>query len=652
MREGERRLAAIMFTDMVGYTALAQSDETLALKVLERHNQLLRPVFPRYGGREIKTMGDSFLVEFDSALDATKCAVDIQRFLHDYNVSSSDEWRIKLRIGVHLGDVVHSGKDVFGDAVNVASRIEPLADPEGVCVSQQVYDQVRNKLANSFAKLEQRRLKNVQVPIDVYKMVLPWEESGSLVEKVPSSSGRLAILPLANYSPDPNDEYFADGLTEELISTVSSISQLSVISRTSVMGYKKTEKKIREIGRELNAGTVLEGSVRKSENQVRVTVQLIDVNQDKHLWVESYDRELRNIFAVQSDIARKVADALQIRILPAEAVSIDKQPTRSDEAYLFYLKGRYYWNERTKEALDKATEYFQRSISEDPKFALGYAGLADCYYILGHNLDTEPKAAMAKAKECIAKALQLDDRLAEAHTTLAAILFDTDYDMAGAETEFKRAIELKPSYATAHQWFAIRLSVLGRMGEALVEFNRALEADPLSPIINENLADFYHNTKQFDKAIERYKKTIDLFPEFRYPRVMLVGPYVAKSMFPEAMATLDDYARHGGDELDVKAVRALVYAWMGNEAESRKLLSELETRAVELMNDCLIAETHFVLRDNDVGFTWLEKAYQARNPQIKFVALDREYDHVRSDPRYLSLMSRIGLAKSFTKPAR
>jgi adenylate cyclase len=266
-----RKLAAIMFTDIVGFTALSQSDEAQALEVLERHNRLLRPFFPKFNGREIKTIGDSFLVEFDSALDGTNCAIEIQKFLHDYNISTREDWKIKLRIGIHLGDVVRRGEDIVGDAVNIASRIEPLAEPEGVCVSEQVFDQVHNKISYAVEQLDTTELKNVRFQTNVYSILLPWKGRVSLsAERKTAELDRLrvAVLPFSSMSPDPNDEYFADGMTEELISTMSKISGLSVIARTSVMGYKgEKKKKIHEIASELDAGTILEGSVRKAGDQ-------------------------------------------------------------------------------------------------------------------------------------------------------------------------------------------------------------------------------------------------------------------------------------------------------------------------------------------------------------------------------------------------
>ena len=253
----------------------------------------MRPFFSRHNGKEIKTIGDSFLVEFESALDATNCATKIQEYLHDYNISSHENWKIKLRIGIHLGDVVHQDKDILGDAVNIASRIQPFAEPEGVCISEQVYYQIRNKTDYVFEQLGQAELKNIKFPTNIYKIVAAWQiEKGNdaaMADKVPLlDKKRIAVLPFTNISSDPNDEYFADGMTEELISTISEISDLAVISRTSVMQYKKnTSKRVADIGRELNVGCLIEGSARRAGNRVRVAVQLIEVESDKHLWSHS-----------------------------------------------------------------------------------------------------------------------------------------------------------------------------------------------------------------------------------------------------------------------------------------------------------------------------------------------------------------------------
>jgi len=359
LTEGARRLAAIMFTDLVGFTTLSQRNESLALSVLEQQRESLRPKFNKHGGREVKTIGDAFLVYFPSALSAVNCAYDIQKTTRELNNSLSAERRVLLRIGVHLGDIVESRGDISGDAVNVASRMESIADSGGVCLTRQVYDQVQNKFELPLRSLGAKSLKNLRDPIEVFKMVMPWE--GAMMEEaVELDSHRVAVLPLKNMSPDPNDEYFADGMTEELITALSGLRELTVIARTSVMQYKNSPKRIADVGRELKTGTVIEGSVRKAANKVRITVQMIDASTEGHLWVQNYDRQMDDIFAIQSEIAEKVADALKVKLIDSTRRRLEKKPTENTEAYMLYLKGRYYWNERTKPSIEKGIAYLRR----------------------------------------------------------------------------------------------------------------------------------------------------------------------------------------------------------------------------------------------------------------------------------------------------
>jgi len=417
MSQADRRLAAIMFTDFVGFTALGQANEELALQLLEEHRGLVRPIIAKHGGVEVKTMGDAFLVEYPSALEAVRCAIEIQRAIHERNSDLPRERQVQLRIGVHLGDVIHNRGDILGDAVNVSSRIEPLASPEGVCISEQVHDQVRNKMGLQFEKLEGKTLKNVSLPLDIYRIVMPWEAKE---QQEPSlEPRRIAVLPLKNMSPDPNDEYFADGMTEELITALSSIRELTVIARTSVMQYKDAPKRIADIGRELSVGSLIEGSVRKSGNKVRITVQLIDARNEGHLWAQSYDKELDDVFVVQSEVAQKVSDALKVKLVEADVRRIKRGATKNADAYNAYLKGMFYWNKRTPDALKKAAELFQESIGLDPTFALGYAGVAQAYNVMAANHYDDPETYFTKSKDYALKALSLDDDLAEAHTVLA-----------------------------------------------------------------------------------------------------------------------------------------------------------------------------------------------------------------------------------------
>ncbi len=400
MSQAQRRLAAIMFTDMVGYSALTQRNEALALELLEEHRRLLRPLFAEHGGRVIGTTGDGFHVEFGSALQALRSALEAQRVLNDRNATLPVERGIRIRIGIHVGDVVFSEGNVYGDGVNIAARLEPLAEPGGICISQQVYDQVHTKIDVPLATMGKPALKNIQTPIEVYRVMLPWAgQPGStspatahMMTPEPSAQTHrpaadrmsIAVLPLANLSPDPDNEYFSDGLTEDILTQLSKIRRLKVISRTSAMQYKKTSKNVREIGRELSVATILEGGVRKAGNKVRISVQLIDAGTDEHLWAETYDRELADIFAIQSDVARQITDALKAYVSPEERARIEHQPTHNVEAYQAYLKGLFLWNQRSDASVNAGIEQFRRAIELDPRYAPAHVGLADSYIVLGN----------------------------------------------------------------------------------------------------------------------------------------------------------------------------------------------------------------------------------------------------------------------------
>jgi len=632
-----------MFTDMVGYTALGQRDESLSLAMAEEQRKLTRPVLARYNGREVKTMGDAFLVEFQSALDAVRCAYEIQRSTREFNISLPQERRIQLRVGIHLGDVVESAGDISGDAVNVASRIQPLAEAGGICITRQVYDQVQNKFELQLVSLGPKSLKNVLAPLEVFKVALPWEERQARAGTL--DARRIAILPFINMSPDPNDSYFAEGVTEEVISTVSSVSGLSVISRTSVMGYRGTSKKVKEIGEELEVGSVLEGSFRKSGNRVRITTQLIDVNTDAHVWAQSYDRDLDDVFAVQTDIAKQVADALRVRILTAEMERISKKPTENPKAYALYLRGRYHWNKRGVDDTKRAADYFEQAVKEDPNFALGYVGLADSCELLFINWRIDPVANHEKAKANLMKALELDPQLAEAHTTMGLWLTD-DYRLHRAKEEFQKAIELKPGYATAHQWYSSLLAAEQRWDEAQEHIEKAVELDPFSQIINSNNASLHALKGDYAKAVELYKKALELDPSFGSVHFDLAMNYGRLKMYDE----MSSEAEQGVELLRAHFphVRGAADVLMAYAREDKGTIERLlpgleEDRDGALFYIMLIANLNFYLGRVDKGFEYLERAYSMKEPGMVQLKNDEDLDDFRSDPRYLDLLKRLEL---------
>ncbi len=655
MTEGLRRLAAIMFTDMVGYTALGQKNESLSLTLVDEQRKLIRPILNRHDGREVKTMGDSFLVEFSSALNAVRCAYDIQRTAREYNISLREERRVHLRVGVHLGDVLDSQGDISGDAVNVASRINYLADDGGVCLTRQVYDHVQNKFELPLKSLGPRSLKNVNIPVEVYRMEMPWDEKRA-GQSTELDKRRIAVLPFANMSPDPADEYFADGLTEELISKLSLVKGLRVIARTSVMSYKKKDRRISEIGAELGVGSVVEGSFRKAGNKIRVTTQLIDVRDDQHVWAQSYDRNFDDVFAVQTDIAKQVSDTLKVKILEAEMDWIGRKPTESAKAYTLYLRGRYHFNRRGVEDIVKASEYFGQAVREDERFALGYVGLADCYAVLS-NLGIDSDANHQKAKIAVAKALELDGDLAEAHATRGLILFH-EFSLGEAEEEFRKAIELKPSYAPAHHWYFRLLLGKLRWDEALTQIEKAVEVDPFSQIINLNHAHYYRRRGDYDKALELYKKAVELDPNFAYAHFDLAVTYGmmkrSADMKREAKIAIERGTREakiavglgrGSYHRPVKILDALI-AYSENDKEKvRKLLPELEANFGEplAISALQAAGLHFYLGENEKGFEWLENSYSRKEDDLLYIRTDELFNGIRGDSRYQNLLKRIGI---------
>lgn len=644
-----------MFTDMVGYTAMGQTNESLALSLLEEQAKLVRPILKKHGGREVKTMGDAFLVEFPSTLDGVACACDIQGSIRVYNLSQPESRRIHLRIGLHLGDVVESQGDIYGDAVNIASRVEPLAQEDGVCITRQVYDQVHNKFELPMESLGARQLKNIAEPLEVYRLVMPWEREtrtgeGAGQHPLPAAppTNRIAILPFANMSQDPADVYFSDGMTEELITSLSGMKELTVIARTSVMKYRTTQKSISEIARELNVGTVMEGSVRKAGNRVRISVQLINPLTEGHLWAQNYDRQLDDIFAIQDEIAENIARELKVRLAPPEKVRLEKKPTEDAEAYILYLKGRHSWNERSDEGLLRAVTYFEESIKRDPNFALGYVGLADCYHVMARNGPIPPAEAYEKGEKYARKALELDETLGEAHAALASTLNYYRHDWKGSEAEYRRAIELNPGYAPAHQWYAHLLGSQKRVAEVEREMRLALQLDPLSLIMNHNMGASYYYQGKFDEAIHWFQRANDLDPTVlvaSHGPTNLIQAYCLNGMPQRAMEEVERVENLARPVRTVKLWRAYVLASMKRSEEARTLLREVVAENQRLhVNPFQIAQVFFVIGDADEGFEWLEKAYEAGDGGIIWMQVEHELDGVRDDPRYLTLLKKIGLS--------
>ena len=456
----------------------------------------------------------------------------------------------------------------------------------------------------------------------------------------------LAVLPLESLSSDASQDYFADGMTDELISDLGQIGALRVISRTSVMAYKHAHKPLPQIARELNVDAVVEGTVLRSGDQVRITAQLIEASADKHLWSQSYEGELRDTLALQKKVAKAIADQIRLNLSPQEKAALQNVRVVNPRAYESYLKGRYFWNKRTADALKVALAHFNQAIEEDPKYAQAYSGLADTYALLGdwEYAAMTPKEALPRAKAAAIKALELDGALGEAHNSLAFCLDIFDWDLDSAGKEFRRAIELNPGYATAHHWYAWHLSLLGRNDEAIAEMRIAESMDPLSLIIKTELAELHVIARSYDESIRESRKTIEMDPGFALAHNQLGEAYLQKHMHHEAVDELQKAVQLSGRSPTCMANLARAYVASGQKSEAVKLLDDLKNRSTPGdPNASEIAVIYAALGDPNQAMNWLEKEYEARfNPSV---LLRPGFDPLRSDLRFERLVRRIGLAR-------
>ena len=446
----------------------------------------------------------------------------------------------------------------------------------------------------------------------------------------------LAVLPLENLSSNSQD-YFADGMTDELITDLAQISALRVISRTSVMPYKGVRKPLPQIARELNVDAVVEGTVLRSDKQVRITAQLIRASSDKHLWAESYEGDVRDTLALQKKVAREIAEQIRIQVTPQEEAALHNAKTVNPEAYENYLKGRYFWNKRTADGMSKAIDYFNQAIEGDPGYAAPHAGLADIY-----ELSERPKLA----REEVQKALDLDDQLAEAHNSRASLLYMFNRDWEGAGKEFQRALELDHNYAPAHHWYSMYLALLGRKEKALVEAQKACELDPLSAVVGANLAKILEESGQDDKAIEQARKTLDLAPESAITHAVLGLGYQDKRMYPEAIAQYKGALQLGGSPAEMRGLLGNAYAVSGNRTDALKIIAELKTLWPEHSRASLdLAAVFSGLGDKENALYWLDIAEESHLSDIIGIGKDAHFVELRSDPRFQAMVQRVGAPK-------
>lgn len=460
----------------------------------------------------------------------------------------------------------------------------------------------------------------------------------------------IAVLPLENLSHDPEQQYFADGMTDALITDLAKIHALRVISRNSVMQYKNAPKPMPQISRELNVDAVVEGTVMRSGDHVRITAKLIEAAADRHLWAETFEGDLRDILGLQDQVAKAIAGEIRVKLTPQEQIRLTNARRVDPQAQDAYLTGRYYWNRRTTEAMRKSCDYFQAAIDNDRTFAAAYAGLGDCYNLLGYYDYRSPAETFALGKAAAQKALEIDDSLAEAHSSLAYAKHYYDFDWTGAEQEYMRAIELNPNYATAHHWYSLYLSEAGRLEEAKVEIRRALELDPLSPIVSNTIGCIYFRNREYDQGIRQLLRLLDADPNFVVAHDMLGQVYTQKGMYDAAITEFQKAtALDPGDTYKLLLEIGQAHALAGRKADAMKVLKEVKTISRQkYVPPYLIAQLYACTGEKDLAFEWLNRAFQGRDRTLTALGFDPLMGSLRSDPRFAELLRRVGLPNANT----
>jgi TolB-like protein/class 3 adenylate cyclase/Tfp pilus assembly protein PilF len=635
-----RMLAAIMFTDMVGYTAMMQEDEKRAKLLRDKHRKILDELVAEHHGRILQYYGDGTLAIFGSAIEAAICGMKIQQELHE-------DPKVPLRIGIHAGDVVYDDEGVYGDGVNVASRIENLAFPGSVLISDKVNDELKNQKDVDTISLGSFELKNIKYPVQLFainsdSITVPSRDQ--LAGKASVANYSIAVLPFVNMSAEKENDYFSDGITEEILNNLAKLEGLMVTSRTSSFAFKGKNADIREIGKQLGVKYVLEGSVRKSGNKVRITAQLIDIENGYHKWSDTYDRSLEDIFEVQDEIAssisNKMRESLHIyRTKPQDA----KPPTENIDAYNLYLKGMFYWNKWTPQHVQKAVNIFEEVIKIEPEFALAYTGLSACNVYLGAVGILPPNVSYPKGKKLAMKALELDSSIPEAHVSLAMVYYFGDWNWSGSEKCFLKALELNPNYADAHQYYSMLLATLGHNKKALKEIEHAYQLDPLNAPISAMLAFNYYNVNMLDSSMEQYEKTSKIDPDFG-------DTWSGKAWLFYRMGKIDKAIENYEKVLGLpgfrhKSLSGLGYLYAKNKdiKKAKDFLEELEKMEMpDLPLDVEKAIIHTGLENYDKAFELLNTAVNKKLGGMNFIK-SRHWRDLHDDPRYIDILKRMNL---------
>lgn len=639
-----RLLAAIMFADIVGYTKMMQDDEENAKALRDRQRSVIENSLLKYHGQVMQYYGDGTLIMFGSALDAVNCAKEIQAELRQ-------DPEVPLRIGIHIGDVVYDDEGIYGDAVNVAARVQSLGITGSVMISGKVFDEVKNHPGIRVEAFGEHELKNIYIPVSIYALAdkgLEVPKQSYIEELTGSSQKSIAVLPFTNFSSEPNNEYFSDGITEEIINKLTRIKDLQVTSRTSVFAYKNVTKDIRDIGKELNVATILEGSVRKAGDRIRVTAQLINSDDGFHIWSDNFDGEMKDIFDVQAQIARKIAARLEDSFSEQEKERLYESSTQNIDAYNFYLQGLFYWNKRSPEAVKKAITFFKKAISECNTYTNAYSYLANCYTYLGTIGHMKSKKAFTEAEKNALKAIEINNSRADSYIALGYINLFFKWDFNTAESNLRKAITMEPDSSEARQALSFYYRIIGRFDKMIQQAEAAAKIDPLSLPALLELGRSHWVMDNYDKALNSFNEALDLDPLFRAALEGKALVYMSQGKYDKALRAVKKYIDlidskyKGGSQL------ACIYALMGDKKRTEENIEIIRKRAEDQPNQNLTldyAMVYAALGDKDQAFKYLNKALENRLGSLLLIRTLPIIRDLKDDPRFEELVNKIGLPK-------
>jgi TolB-like protein/Tfp pilus assembly protein PilF len=613
-----RQLAAILFADMAGYTALMQDNEQLARQKRRHMKEILESTIPRFGGKILQYYGDGTLTIFNSAIDGVTCAIDLQKLLQQ-------EPKVDVRIGIHTGDVIMEEDSIYGDGVNLASRIESLGIPGGILISDKVYDEIKNQediIAHEVGYFE---LKNVKQPVRVFAIANPGimvPARHEMEGKTKPPLNRLAVLPFVNMSSDPDNEFFSDGITEELLNALTKVEGLQVTSRTSAFAFKGLNDDIRNIGIKLNVDKILEGSVRKSGNRVRITAQLINAADGYHLWTENYDRNLTDIYEVQDEISSIIANRLRENLLPSQKEThLVKAPTKNMEAYTLFLKGMHFWHKLNPADARKAIEYFARAIALEPNYAQAYAMAANVYGYLGVSGQIIPGKAFGFVAQYSDKALQIDNNIPEGHIAKACLYLFYELKWKKANEELQTALRLNPSAVEAYQLLWYYYIGLGRKDEGVTLLEKAIKFDPLSPIVNLYLGQAYLFAERYDEAIIQIDKVLEMNPHMRAAIEMKGWATGLKGDWQKALTLFEEVHRLVNHPLKALNNLGFAYARLGQPEKAMECIAKIHQRQAlepESVLDGDLGMVYWGLGDREKATYYVKTCIEKRLASLLF----------------------------------